>query len=541
MTARASAGGGSGPHVARLFHRLLALAFVVAWASLGAQVRVLVGSRGLLPARDLVRAIAEGGDVGVLDAPTLFRFGASDDALSLGIAAGMLLSVLALLGILPRLSSAASTILYLGYAVVCRNFLSFQWDNLLLECGMLATFLPVHQRAPWMHFLVRVALFKLYFESGLAKYGSPLGDWKDGSAMRYYYETAPIPTWVGWYAHQLPPWFHALESWSALGFELGVPFLIFFGRKGRLVASAVFAGFQFLNILTANYGFFSYLALVLQVMLLDDADVRRASRALRALPGRWQRVFPRSRASPRSRANRRSCANRRSRANRRCRAALRLARLTWTRSRLFRGARRLANGDDARTFLFLARLSVALTVTSTYLGVSVDGALETFAPDFPRNKTLTSASALVAPLRLVNTYHLFSSITRERIEPTFETSDGSIWTEHELHYKPGDLRRPPPFVAPHQPRVDFLLWFYGLSHERGTPLYVQNLVAKLCSDPDSVSSLFADPLPARPVAARVAFYRYHFTTREERRRTGAWWTREPASGERTLECGENAR
>ena len=62
-------------------------------------------------------------------------------------------------------------------------------------------------------------------------------------------------------------------------------------------------------------------------------------------------------------------------------------------------------------------------------------------------------------------YFLYStgSITRERIEPTFETSDGTSWTPLAFHYKPGPVDRPPPFVAPHQPRVDFLLWFYGLS------------------------------------------------------------------------------
>jgi hypothetical protein len=149
---------------------------------------------------------------------------------------------------------------------------------------------------------------------------------------------------------------------------------------------------------------------------------------------------------------------------------------------------------------------------------------------------LSRASSFIAPYRIVNTYHLFGHITRERIEPTFETYDGSRWTSHDLHYKPGDPMRAPPFVAPHQPRVDFLLWFYGLSYERGTPRYVQSLVTRLCTDPSAVSSLFVDPLPDRPRAARVVFYRYHFTTREERRTTGAWWTRERLEGERTLEC-----
>ena len=78
---------------------------------------------------------------------------------------------------------ALSTALYLSYALACRVFLSFQWDNLLLECGLLAAFLPADRAAPVVHFVFRALLFKLYFESGIAKWQSPLRDWHDGSAM----------------------------------------------------------------------------------------------------------------------------------------------------------------------------------------------------------------------------------------------------------------------------------------------------------------------------------------------------------------------
>jgi len=95
----------------------------------------------------------------------------------------------------------------------------------------------------------------------------------DGSAMTYYYETAPIPTAVGWFAHALPAGWHHFESWATLALELGVPFLVFLWRPFRLAAAAAFSVFQLLNIATANYGFFAYLALTLNILLLDDADV----------------------------------------------------------------------------------------------------------------------------------------------------------------------------------------------------------------------------------------------------------------------------
>src|SRR6185436_14557705 len=109
-----------------------------------------------------------------------------------------------------------------------------------------------------------------------------------GSAMTYYYETAPLPTWLAYYAHHLPAWWHHFESRATLVLELVIPFGIFGPRRLRLFAFVAFTLFQIANAATANYGFFCYLAVVLGVFLLDDADVERArahlARAARRLP-----------------------------------------------------------------------------------------------------------------------------------------------------------------------------------------------------------------------------------------------------------------
>ena len=47
----------SGPRIARLFHSLLALNLLVAWVSLGSQIQLLVGSRGLLPLAPLLETV----------------------------------------------------------------------------------------------------------------------------------------------------------------------------------------------------------------------------------------------------------------------------------------------------------------------------------------------------------------------------------------------------------------------------------------------------------------------------------------------------
>jgi hypothetical protein len=149
---------------------------------------------------------------------------------------------------------------------------------------------------------------------------------------------------------------------------------------------------------------------------------------------------------------------------------------------------------------------------------------------FSRSPRLAQAlgdiEALYEPLRAANVYHLFGHITTERIEPQFQTRSDGDWTEHDLRYKPGAVQRRPPFVAPHQPRVDFRLWFYGLSFRQGMPRYVSALLDRLCHDPAAVQPLFADRLPAAPDAVRIGFYRYHFASAAVHAQSGAYFERE---------------
>jgi hypothetical protein len=483
---------------------------------------------------DLAQSLRVQGDVSFSDFPSFLRFYPSDAALTNGIWAGVALALSAFFGIVPRIALGLSTLLYLSYTVAARDFLSFQWDNLLLECGALSVLLPTNRRAPFVHFLLRVALFKLYFESGIAKYQSYIHDWQDGSAMAYYYETAPIPTWLAWYAHHLPAFWHKLESWATLGFEIVCPVLIFFPRTGRLFAFSVFTMFQVVNIATANYGFFSYLALVLGVFLLDDDNLHRARRFVvfrtlalvrRADRGRVVRRL-RARFRLTHRLVRKANAGARTRLGTPFETLLARARPT---------ARRFLAPEPGSP-IARARTVVAAIPIALYVGVSAEEATENFWHGGPRSEILATVVHAVAPFRIVNTYHLFGSITRERIEPTFETSSSGEWTEHDFHFKPGNVRRPPPIVAPHQPRVDFLLWFYGLSHERGMPRYVQTLLLRMCMQPEAVASLFVRPLPENPVAARVSFYSYRFTNAEERRETKAYWKREKVGAPRGIRC-----
>lgn len=478
----------AGPEVARLFQKLFAVVLGLAWWSLGRQVLVLVGERGLVPAgKTLERAALEG--LGFSDMPTVFWLSASDRWLVGGITVGMLLAVLALFGLGTRVCFALSALLYLSFTEVCDEFLYFQWDNMLVEVAVLAAFLPADRPAPFAHFAFRVLLFKLYFESGIAKWQSFLGDWQDGSAMTFYYETAPIPTRLAWYAHHLPERWHHYESWGALVLELLISWLVWGPRSARLVAFVAFTGFQVMNTLTANYGFFTYLSLLLGVFLLSDRDVTRVLVRLRALGPRWL-----GESAP------------------------------------------VSAGRAVGAGLGRLRVVTAVLLTILYLGASLVAGLVSLSRSGEVRAMLGGAHAMLRPYRVANVYHLFGHITRERIEPEFQSSNGDTWTAHDLRYKPGHPSRAPPFVAPHQPRVDFRLWFYGLSYRRGMPLYVDTVLARMCTDPEAVQPLFAERLSPAPDSVRVVLYRYRFSSRERRADTGDWWTREIVMTQAPLRC-----
>src|SRR5262249_50025184 len=137
------------------------------------------------------------------------------------------------------------------------------------------------------------------------------------------------------------------------------------------------------------------------------------------------------------------------------------------------------------------------------------------------------------PLHLVNTYGAFGSITRTRGEIVIEGTDEhdltgrTVWREYEFRGKPGDPFRIPPQVAPYHLRLDWLMWFAAMSPAEEHPWFTQLLAQLLRGDRATLGLLRTNPFPAQPPRfVRARYYRYAFTTPDERRRTGAWWTRE---------------
>ena len=156
----------------------------------------------------------------------------------------MIGSLLLILDIATMPMLALLWLFYLSLLNVGQDFLSFQWDILLLEVGFLAIFLASfhllprlkRQRSPSLVviWLFRWLLFRLMFMSGVVKLASSDPNWRNLTALNYHYWTQPLPTPLAWFMAQLPPCFMQLSTAFTFFVELVVPFLFFMPRRHAL-------------------------------------------------------------------------------------------------------------------------------------------------------------------------------------------------------------------------------------------------------------------------------------------------------------------
>ena len=311
----------------------------------------------------------------------------------------------------------------------------------------------------------RWLLFRLLVASAAVKLTSGDSSWRDLTALRYHYETQPLPTPVAWYFHQLPLGFHRFSAGITFLVEGLVPVLIFAPRRARFLAAGIITGHQLLIALTGNYGFFNLLTIVLCLTLLDDA----------VWPRRWREA-------------------------RGARANARAGWPVWLRRPVLLGI----------FFLSLVPLVASFGAPLSWLG------------------PLPAAYQLFTPFRTVNQYGLFAVMTKERPEIRIEGSrNGVDWKTYEFKYKPGDPTRAPRFVAPLQPRLDWQMWFAALSDYRSEGWLLRFCEQILRGSRPVLGLLRANPFPdGPPLYVRAMVDRYRFTDPATRRATGAWWSRE---------------
>ena len=287
------------------FLRVLGAIFFLAFLSLRVQIDGLVGEKGILPFATFFDAVRGGLGVarGWHSLPTLcWIIGAGDGALHFLCNGGMVLAALLMAGVAPALCLFLLWTFYLSLFTAGQTFLSFQWDILLLETGFLSIFFAPLRLWPRRGsvdappaislFMLRWLLFRLMLMSGVVKLTSGDAAWLGLSALRYHYETQPLPTWIGWYAHQAAPWFQAVSAVFLFATELVAPFFIFGPRRVRMTGFVLLVLLQALIAATGNYGFFNLLTAALCLLLLDDKQWPRFFQSRRSdaptLPGtRW--------------------------------------------------------------------------------------------------------------------------------------------------------------------------------------------------------------------------------------------------------------
>ena len=472
-----------------LFLRSLGLIYLIAFLSLWVQIVGLIGANGILPAKGSMEVMSRQAATQHIGAeryhvlPTFCWFDTSDRFLQGQCAAGTILAIALLIGFAPAPCLFLLWLLYLSLVTISSEFLGFQWDNLLLEVGFLAIFLaplqwlPKLPRAPppsrLVLWLFRWLLFRLMFESGCVKLLSGDPTWRNFSALTVHYETQPLPTWIAWYAHQLPQ--AAQKASTAIMFiiELFIPFLIFTPPRPRQFACAALVLLQVMISLTGNYCFFNLLAIALCLLLLDDSAL------MRLLPGNLRRNLT---AHPQSSPTHS---------------------LKWPR-----------------------QLTVPLFCVT--LAMSLIQLVSTFHVRLPWPRPVVAVYKWVSPFRTINSYGLFAVMTTTRPEIIVQGSnDGTNWLDYEFKYKPGDVKQRPKFVEPHQPRLDWQMWFVALSNYQQNPWLMNFCVRLLQGKPEVLRLLKRNPFPAAPPRfIRAVLYEYHFTDFAARRHTGAWWRRE---------------
>ncbi|MEM9445822.1 MAG: lipase maturation factor family protein [Verrucomicrobiota bacterium] len=467
-----------------LFIRGLALIYLLAISSMWLQIDGLIGSDGILPAHLFFDRVWQALDLeGLWFYPSLLWISCHDSSLHLLCLMGTVLALLAFIGFAEGYIFAVLWAIYLSLTIAGQTFWGFQWDNLLLETGIVALFIchwhakpskvvnhPYHLGGIW---LLRCLLFKLMFLSGVVKLASQDEVWWNLTALEYHFFTQPLPPFTAWYMHHAPTFLLKVSTFIMFIIELVLPFLIFAPRKWRLIPFGSFVLLMLLITVTGNYGFFNYLTALLCISLLDDSMLPRKIRQTLGTLDAKASFYTVCEPKPK----------------------------IWNHTL-----------TAFACLLFLFNLIV-------------------FANASPwRNPLASGFQDILRPLsgfRSINNYGLFANMTEKRPEIIIEGShDGNTWKAYEFYWKPGKPDKLPAFIAPYHPRLDWQMWFAALGNLDHNP-WLTNLMIRMLQNKEQAERLLKyNPFPeAPPQFIRAQLYHYEFTSPEEKIEQGDWWKR----------------
>ncbi|XP_076174887.1 lipase maturation factor 2 [Ptiloglossa arizonensis] len=556
-----------------LFLRGICIVYLFAFLSFYVQIPGLYGDNGILPARTQVDLKARAPLLQKLkQKPTLLWF-----APYLGLNVEYMLDILSLFGVILSFAGFVSQrfcialvfsllwSLYYSVYQIGQTFMWYQWDVLLLEAGFLCILI-----APFWYsqrekintpsdavtfWTIRWLLFRLMFSSGVVKLTSGCPIWWKLDALNVYFESQGIPTALAWYAHHLPTWFLRLTTVGVNIFELVIPFLFFFpNRKVRITAFYMQMFLQIHIIATGNYNFFNFLTICLCISLLDDQFFykRKSNNNFYNLVKYFSTilcilVYAGILYGTYVYYNLRITDNWTIQSD----IAFTQEQFDYVLSRAVPISMSIgivslgfaiadATVNSLLTVKGLRNKIVTMFVTSLYTAAVCFIVALSFVPyatlHNSHNSTipteLRKIQGKIDHLRLVNSYGLFRRMTGMggRPEVIIEGSNGDgSWKEYEFLYKPGNVNNSLPFVAPHQPRLDWQMWFAALSTDYQKP-WLMSLAYRLLSGQPEVMALMnnvENPFREKPpLYIRASLYRYHYTPWSQSWNKQAWWTRE---------------
>jgi len=448
-----------------VLQRGVAAVYVVAFVSTLLQFPALLGERGLQPAPRFL-ALAYG-----RRQPTLFRWRYSDRLLRVLCIGGIVVAACLVAGLpqlapswVPMLCFLALWAVYLSIVTTGQVFYGFGWESLLLEAGFTVAWLGSSETAVpvTIVFLSRWIVFRLEFGAGMIKMRGDRS-WRDLTALYHHHETQPMPGPFSRLAHLLPKPVHRVEVLGNHFAQLVVPWFLFAPQPVASVAAAIIVLTQLWLVATGNFAWLNVLTIVLAFAAIDD-------RAVHAVIPAWP-------------------------------------------------AHAAAGGTPIWFGVLVLAVSALLVALSW----------------FPARNLLSRDQLMNASFNrwhLVNAYGAFGSVSQRRNEIIVEGTEdehpgpASRWLAYEFRGKPGDPARRPRQFAPYHLRLDWMMWFLALGSPRSEwfEVFLRRLLE---ADRPTLRLLRADPFQGRaPRWVRARLFRYRFSTRQERRRTGLVWMRE---------------
>uniref|UniRef100_A0A673AP65 Lipase maturation factor n=1 Tax=Sphaeramia orbicularis TaxID=375764 RepID=A0A673AP65_9TELE len=473
--------------------RSVAFIYFVAFSVAYNQNKQLIGERGLMPCKSYLNSVKRyvGGKIGVAAltyTPSILWFmdwTDMDANLDLIALVGMVLSGFVLL------TGMANMIIMGTLWVLYHSLVNVGQLCQLLETGFLAIFLcpvwtlsQIPRRCPPSLICIwtfRWLIVRIMLGAGLIKIR---GDkcWRDLTCMDYHYETQPVPNPVSYYLHRSPWWFHRFETLSNHFIELIAPFFTFLGRRMCMVNGVIQILFQVVLILSGNLSFLNWLTIVPSLACFDDKSL---AFLFRSGGGAKKTVLE-----------------------------------------IQNEARAGRPPKPTRGMLMRRVVNVSLAVLIGYLSIPV-------VMNLLSSRQVMNTS--FDPLRIVNTYGAFGSITKERTEVIFQGTlakdpkdPEAIWEEYQFLCKPGDVNRRPCLISPYHYRLDWLMWFAAFqTYEQSE--WVIHIAGRLLANDSTVLSLMDhNPFQDRgtPRWVRGEHFRYKFSQPgSSSAAQGKWWLR----------------